>query len=100
MTLILKRFFQHYFWELMTAQMVRRTRYFNKLIAFMQRRMRDKCVTGDAKMHIVKTHWDNMLFRWYSTAKNQKDPGMLKILKDIMNVSGPVKEFVLSQYVN
>jgi hypothetical protein len=58
----LKSFFASYFWELMTAQMIRKTRYFNMLVGYMQKRMRAKCVTGDAKMHIVKSHWDNMLF--------------------------------------
>lgn len=68
-TTILKNFFEFYFWDLMTSQMIRKTRYFNKLINFMQKRMRDKCVTGDAKFQIVDRHWNNMLFKWYKIAK-------------------------------
>ena len=80
--------------------MIRKTRYFNKLINFMQKRMKDKCVTGDAKFQIVDRHWRNMLFKWYSIAKAHQDKGMIKILKQVMEVSGPIKDFVLKQYVN
>ena len=52
----------------MTEMMIRKTRYFRHLIGYMQKRMREKCETLDAKLEMIKQLWDMKLFQWFTKA--------------------------------
>ena len=49
----------------------------------MQKRMKAKCDTIDAKVEVIEAHWSKLLFTWFITAKEENDFGMMKILQEI-----------------
>ena len=67
----------------MTQSFINKTKYFNRLVKFMQKRMKAKCETIDAKVEVIEAHWGKLLFTWFITAKEENDLGMIKILQEI-----------------
>ena len=95
----LREFFDSCMWWLMSEKVMQKTRYFNYLITFMQRRMRDKCVTIDAKVEVVRLAWDKYLQIWSQKAVFFSDEGMKLILSQVRNVKEEVITFLLKSYI-
>lgn len=83
----------------MSVKMQTKTRYFNHLINFMQRRMRDKCVTIDAKIEVVRMYIDQIMFKWGQKAIMYKDDAMKKLLEKFKNIEPMVLTFLLKNYI-
>ena len=83
----------------MSNKMQNKTRYFNHLITFMQRRMRDKCVTIDAKIEVMRIHIDHIMFKWGLKAIMYKDDSMKKLLERFKNIKPMVLTFLLKNYI-
>jgi hypothetical protein len=56
--------------------MTDKTRYFNYLINFMQRRLKAKCATINAKVAVVKSQWEKLSTVLFFKATIYKDEGM------------------------
>jgi hypothetical protein len=41
----------------MTQTFINKTKYFNRLVKFMQKRMKAKCETIEAKVEVIDTFW-------------------------------------------
>lgn len=57
----LDEFFKNINWWTMTQVMIDKTRYFNYLINYMQKRLKEKCATIDAKVAVIKIQWEKTL---------------------------------------
>lgn len=96
---ILEEFFSGVAWYIMQQKMRTKTRYFNMLINFMQRRMKDKCATIDAKIDVMRLAWDKSIFTWSRKATMYKDDGMKLIMESIKCVRPEIVRFLLRAYV-
>lgn len=70
----------------MQDKMQVKTRHFKYLVNFMQRRMRDKCATIDAKKDVMMLAWDKYVYIWGRKAVMYKDEGMKHILESLKTV--------------
>lgn len=61
--------------------------------------MRDKCITIDAKVEVIKLAWDKYLHFWSQKAVFFSDEGMKLILSQIRNVKDEIISFVLKSYI-
>jgi len=61
---ILKDFFENVCWWTMTETIKTKTRYFNYLCHFMQKRMLSKIQTLESKEEVVLRHWEMSIFNW------------------------------------
>jgi hypothetical protein len=59
---------------------------FLRYIHFIQRRIKDKLKTLQAKVDVVRQYWDQCLFSWLKKASLLGDEGMKKLLNRIMLV--------------
>lgn len=50
---------------------------------YIQKRMRDKTTTKDAKVEVINNMWDQILYRLANKAIKQNDAGMKFLLKQI-----------------
>lgn len=76
-----------------------KTRHFKYLVNFMQRRMRDKCATIDAKKDVMMLAWDKYVYIWGRKAVMYKDEGMKHILESLKTVKPQIVRFLLQEYV-
>ena len=53
----LKTLFQNVSWWTMSQSFINKSEYFTTLIKFMQKRMKAKCQTVDAKVEVLQIHW-------------------------------------------
>lgn len=63
-------------WWIMGKVMTDKTRYFNYLITFMQKRLKEKCATIDAKVVVVKLYWYQVIKKLKFKQMLYNDEGM------------------------
>jgi hypothetical protein len=83
----------------MGEKMKKKTRYFNHLVNYMQRRMRDKCVTIDAKIEVVRIGIDQLIGKWKTRSIMYKDEGMKRLLEEFKYIDPKVLDFLLKSYI-
>ena len=73
-------------WDNMEHVMITKTRYLNKLLRFMQIRMKNKFDTKAAKLDVLKFMWSQRLMLWFQIAINMKDEGIKTLFQRIIKV--------------
>ena len=79
--------------------MTDKTRYFNYLINFMQKRLREKCATIDAKVVVVKLYWFHVIKKLKFKQMLYNDEGMKQILQAVEEIPEEIIDYVLLNYV-
>ena len=80
---VIKDFADNIVWYIMGEVMKAKTREFNRLVKYMQRKMKSKCQTRDAKENALKGYWEKQLLIWFNRAITNKDEGMKNTLRRV-----------------
>lgn len=81
--ILIKFINENVIWWIMTEKMKACTRYFHKLVRFIQKRMSNKIRTVESKVDMLKVMWENTVYKYEMRATLTKDEGMKYMLKAI-----------------
>ena len=96
---VLKQPFLNLLDKITKETMIGRVIIFGTNVKFIQRRMREKVSTSDAKGDLIENRWDRVVFELNKVALKTKDVGMQAILSQISLIRPKVKRFVFDMYV-
>ena len=86
-------------WWIMTEKMKSCTRYFHKLVRFIQKRMSNKIRTVESKADVLKVLWVNHMHKFEGRAAATKDEGMKLMINAIKEVPVEIRDYLLKQFI-
>jgi hypothetical protein len=70
-----------------------------KMFHQLKQKFRCKLITQNAKVEVLKTYWNRMLFYLTKNAYEAKDEGMRNLVNSISMINSRVQEFILTYYI-
>jgi hypothetical protein len=93
-----------YFQEMMRHKILHiftaKTRMLIHNLYVIQKRMVDRITMRQERISLIETKWNSLIFRLFNIANRHNDQGMKEVVRQLRDIKGAVKDYVISAYLN